>query len=72
MDDIFDIESLLPELVIALGLAMLIGNGLAWWRHRSGRTPEGVDEASYRPGRVRFFIIVGLVMTIWGAVSLFG
>lgn len=72
MDDIFDVESLLPELIIALGLAMLIGNGFAWWKHRGGSTPDGVEQASYRPGRVGFLIVVGLVMTIWGAVSLFG
>ena len=72
MDDIFDIESLLPELVIAIGLAMLIGNGLAWWKHRSGAVPEEVEGAAYRPGRVLFFVVVGLIMTVWGAISLFG
>ena len=37
--DIFDFENLLPELIVGLGLALLIGNGLAWWRHRQGKTP---------------------------------
>lgn len=72
MDDIFDIEALLPELVIALGLAMLIGNGLAWWKHRRGDVPDEVESAAYRPARVAFFVIVGVVMTAWGAASLFG
>jgi hypothetical protein len=69
--DILDFENLLPELVVGLGLALLLGNGLAWWRHRQGRTPKGVDDAQYRPGRVAFLMVVGLLMTTWGAVSLF-
>lgn len=69
--DLFDFENLLPELILALGLALLIGNGLAWWKHRRGETPEGIEEAQYRPGRVLFLSAVGTVLTIWGAVTLF-
>ena len=72
MSDIFDIDNLFPELIIGLGLALLIGNALAWRKHRKGEVPKGVDEAQYRPGRVRFLTLVGLVMTVWGAVSVFG
>lgn len=69
--DIFDFENLLPELIVALGLALVIGNGLAWWKNRRGETPEGVDDARYRPGRVIFLLVVGVLLTIWGAVTLF-
>lgn len=69
--DLFDFENLLPELILALGLALLIGNGLAWWKHRRGEAPKDVPDAIYRPGRVRFLIVVGLLLTIWGAVTLF-
>jgi hypothetical protein len=69
--DLFDFENLLPELILALGLALLIGNGLAWWKHRRGETPEGIEEAQYRPGRVLFLSVVGAVLTVWGAVTLF-
>ncbi len=69
--DIFDFESLLPEMILALGLALLIGNGLAWWKHRKGETPEGIEGAKYRPGRVIFLSVVGLLLTAWGAVTLF-
>jgi hypothetical protein len=68
--DIFDFENLLPELIVGLGLALVLGNGLAWWRHRQGRAPRGVENAQYRAGRVAFLIVVGLLMTAWGAVSL--
>lgn len=69
--DLFDFENLLPELVLALGLALLIGNGLAWWKHRRGEAPEGVEDAQYRPGRVAFLSVVGAILAVWGAVTLF-
>lgn len=71
MGDLFDVETLFPELILALGLALLIGNGLAFWKHRRGETPRGVEDARYRSGRVLFLLIVGLMLTVWGAVTLF-
>jgi hypothetical protein len=68
--ELLGIDDLLPELTIALGLALLIGNGLAWWKNRQGQTPEGVEDAAYRPGRVRFLMVVGVLMTVWGVISL--
>lgn len=70
MADFLDIENLLPELILGLGLALLVGNGIAWWKHRRGQVPEGVEGAQYRSGRVRFLMIVGLIMAVWGLVSL--
>lgn len=71
MGDLFDFENLLPQLILALGAALVIGNGLAWWKNRQGETPEGVPDATYRPGRVAFLMVVGLVLIVWGAVTLF-
>jgi uncharacterized iron-regulated membrane protein len=68
--DLFDVENLLPELIVGLGLALLVGNGLAWWQHRKGRTPTGVDDPRFRAGRVAFLMVVGVLMTTWGAISL--
>ena len=68
--DLFDFENLLPELILALGLALLIGNGLAWWKNRRGKAPPDVEGATYRPGRVRFLLVVGVVLVVWGAVTL--
>lgn len=70
MTELLGIDDILPELIIGLGLALLIGNGLAWWKNRQGETPVGVEDAAYRPGRVRFLMSVGAVMTVWGLISL--
>ena len=72
MDDFLDFENLLPELILALGLALLLGNGAAWWKHRRGEAPSGVEDARYRSGRVIFLSLVGLLLTVWGAVTLLG
>lgn len=71
MGDLFDFENLLPEMILALGLAMLLGNGAAWWKHRREETPAGVENPRYRPGRVAFLSMVGLLLTVWGALTLF-
>lgn len=68
--DIFDFENLLPQLILAVGLALLVGNGLAWWKHRKGEAPKDVEGATYRPGRVAFLMVVGVLITTWGAVTL--
>lgn len=68
--DLFDIENLLPEMILALGLALLVGNGLAWWKHRKGEAPKDVPNATYRSGRVGFLMVVGLLLAVWGAVTL--
>lgn len=71
MRDLFDFENLLPEMVLALGSALLIGNGLAWLKNRRGQTPKDVEEAEFRKGRVVFLMIVGVLLTVWGAATLF-
>lgn len=67
--DFLDAQSLLPMLILALGLAMVAGNGAAFIAHRRGKKPKG-EAGAYRPMRVIFFVVVGSMMAIWAGVSL--
>lgn len=62
-------DTLFAELTVGLGLAMAGGNGWAMIQHRRGNRPEDA-EGEYRPGRARFFVLVGTIMTIWGILTL--
>lgn len=66
--DLFDINSLFPQLVLALGAALVGGNGLALWHHRQGKRPK--DLGKLRVGRARWLIVVGLLMAGWGLATL--
>lgn len=67
MPDIFGVETLFTELVLALGAALALGNGVALWRHHRGSpTPPG----RLRTGRALFLLVVGLVMSSWAILSL--
>ena len=69
MPDILGIDTLFAELVTGLGLALLVGNLLAWRKHRKGERPRGV-EGDFRQGRVLFLLVIGLLMTVWGVASM--
>ena len=69
MIDILGIDTLFAEMVTGLGLALLVGNLLAWRKHRKGEHPKGV-EGEFRQGRVMFLLTIGFLMTIWGVASL--
>ena len=69
MADILGLDSLLAQLMLAMGLAMVIGNGLAIWRNARGRPPAS-QRGRYRPGRAWFLLAVGTVISIWAAAEL--
>lgn len=69
MADILGLDTLLAQLMSAMGLAMVVGNGLAMWKHARGQAPKGV-KGPYRPGRARFLLAVGIVITVWGVSGL--
>lgn len=71
VSEILGLDAIFAEMVLGIGLALVVGNGLAWWKHRRGERPPGVD-GDYRPGRVRFLVAVGTLMTIWGIASVLG
>ena len=69
MADILGLDTLLAQLMTALGLAMVVGNGMAMWKHARGEAPKGAG-GPYRPGRARFLLVVGLVISIWGLAGM--
>ena len=71
MGDILGLDAIFAEMVLGLGLALIIGNGLAWYKHSRGTRPKGV-EGEFRRGRVMFLMTVGALMALWGAGSVFG
>lgn len=71
MLDFIGVDTLLAELVLAIGLAVIIGNGLAFYKNSRGERPEGVDEQSeFRPSRALFLIAAGALMTAWAVASI--
>ena len=72
MLELLGIDTILTQLVFALGLAIVLGNGYALYKNRRGERPQGAEEgAQLRMGRVAFLMVIGTLMSIWGAVSLF-
>jgi hypothetical protein len=67
--EILDLNRLLVLMVLAIGLSMVAGNGFAIWQHHRGRKPEG-EEGEFRRARAYWLFGVGLIMTLWGTVSL--
>lgn len=70
MEEILDLNILIKQVALALGLAMVIGNVYAIIQHRRGAKPEG-ETGEFRPGRAYWLLSVGVVISIWGAVSIF-
>lgn len=69
MTDIFNLNELLAQLILALGAALVLGNGYALIQARRGNAPKGMDGEIHR-GRAWWLIAVGLVITVWGLGSL--
>ncbi len=67
--DIFDLDRLLVLMLLAIGLALIAGNGFAIIQARRGKTPKG-EEGDFRPGRAWWLLAVGALMTVWGLASL--
>ena len=61
-------EDLLPLLVLAIGAAMVVGNGLALVR--PPETPAHGDLARAPAGRSLVMVAIGLLATVWAVASL--
>ena len=69
MTEILDLNSLLAQLILGLGAALLIGNLYALFMDRRGVKPKNA-QGDLRVGRAWFLAGVGLVIAAWGLASL--
>lgn len=67
--DIFDFDNLFKQMVLALGAALVLGNGYAIYQHRRGRKPKGAT-GEFRPARAWWLLAVGVVIGGWGLASM--
>ena len=68
--DLFDFDLLLPQMLLAVGLAMIVGSAVAWFKFRRGQTPKGMGDAEFRPGRTIWMLVVGTILSLWAGISL--
>lgn len=68
-NDIFDLNRLAVLMLLAIGLALIAGNGFAIVQARRGVKPKD-EEGEFRPARAWWLLAVGVVMTVWGLASL--
>ncbi len=67
--DIFNLNELLAQLILAVGAALLIGNAYALIQVRRGVKPKNM-EGELRQGRAWWLMAVGLIIAVWGLASL--
>ena len=66
--ELLGLDDLLAQMILALGAAMVLGNGWAIIQHRRGKAPKGAGE--FRAGRAWWLLAVGAFILLWGAASL--
>jgi hypothetical protein len=66
---ILNLDLLIKQLALALGLAMVIGNGYAIYQNRKGQKPKD-EEGEFRPARAYWLLGVGVLISLWGGISL--
>jgi hypothetical protein len=67
--DLLGLDTLLAQLILAVGAAMVAGNAFAIIQHRRGKTPQGAA-GSFRAPRAWWLLGVGILISLWGAGSL--
>ena len=68
-EDILNLDLLIKQLALALGLAMVLGNAYAIYKNRRGQKPKD-EEGEFRAGRAYWLLGVGTLIAAWGGISL--
>jgi hypothetical protein len=67
--ELLGLDELLAQLILAVGAAMVLGNGFAIFQHRRGKRPQA-EPGEFRTARAWWLLAVGLLITVWGLASL--
>ena len=67
--EVLGLDSLLAQLVLAIGAAMILGNGFAIYQNKQGKMPKDA-EGEFRASLAWWLLSVGVVIALWGLVSL--
>ena len=69
MTELLGLDDLLAQFILAVGAAMVLGNGAAIWMHQTGRRPQKA-QGEFRPARAWWLLGVGILIAAWGGASL--
>ena len=67
--EILGLNDLMAQLILAVGAAMVLGNGFAIYQARRGKAPKGAD-GEFRASRAWWLLGVGVLIAAWGIASL--
>jgi len=67
--ELLGLDDLLSQFILAVGAALVLGNGFAIYQHKQGNVPEGA-EGEFRGARAWWLLGVGVVIATWGLASL--
>lgn len=69
MADFLDLDNLLAQMVLALGVALTAGNAYALFMDHRGVEPNDEEGRILRP-RAWFLLALGMLIACWGLASL--
>lgn len=67
--ELLGLDDLLAQMILAVGAAMVLGNGFAIYQHHRGNHPKG-ETGEFRASRAWWLLGVGALITFWGIGSL--
>ncbi len=69
LTELLGLDDLLAQFILAVGAAMVLGNGFALYKARKGERPKD-SEGELRKGRAWWLLGAGLLIAFWGFASL--
>ena len=67
--ELLGLDDLLAQMILAVGAAMVLGNGFAIFQNARGKHPGG-ESGDFRTVRAWWLLAVGALITVWGVASL--